>query len=180
MAAKNPERILIVGAAGSGKNFLGEKLSKITGLKLYDLDDAYFIRKFDKPRPKHLRKGVADRMANRKKWIIVGLHVFDWASTAFEKADLIILLNEKLAVETVRMIRRYLRRKEKGKMMESVPSLLKLIKDNYYCFHHYKGKGRVVAKEIKEKHADKLLVLSSRKEVEEFVIKINEAYKRCL
>jgi len=166
---KLPKRILIVGASGTGKNFLGDKLSKLTGLKVYDLDDVYFIRKFDKPRPKRLRKGLADKMAGRKKWIIVGLHIFEWASSAFEKADLIILLNERFLTEAIRIFRRYLRRNGERKTMESLLGTLKLIRDDYMCFHHHKGKGKLVTKDIKSKYAHKTVVLSSKKEVERFL-----------
>jgi len=36
------ERILIIGSPGSGKSYFAKKLSKITGIKLYHLDNLYW------------------------------------------------------------------------------------------------------------------------------------------
>ena len=170
---KLPKRILILGAPATGKNFLAERISILARIKFYDLDDIYYRRKFDIPRPDHLRKRKLDRLSKNKSWIIGGLP-FSWIGSALRRADMIIILKERFHIKVIRILMRSFRRRLKGEAInESLSGLVEFIHDSYHYFHKPTGKGSVSLREFQKAYGSKMIVLSSKKEVSEFLKSVN-------
>ena len=84
-------RIIIVGNNGSGKSFLSEKLSVITGLPLVHLDMEFWRPNWEKP-PKEEWIKKQTEFISKEKWIIDGNHT-DTMELRFKTADIIIFLD---------------------------------------------------------------------------------------
>ena len=65
-----PKRIYIIGSTGSGKTYLARKLSLLFGIKSYDLDDIYWIKKYYKKRDENVKQRMLERIYQKKEWII--------------------------------------------------------------------------------------------------------------
>ena len=160
---KNYERIYILGTSGSGKSFLGNKLSKQLKVPHYDLDDIYFIRIYDKPRSKESRTKKAKKLWAKKKWILDGGGGM-WSRGAMKHAKLVIWLQTPFRIRSWRIFKRYIRRK--GKYKETVKDCLGLIKHSgKYRFgkrhFHYRGH-----KNYLDKHNINYIIIKNKKQLE--------------
>lgn len=83
--------MIIVGNNGSGKSFLSEELSVITGLPLVHLDVEFWRPNWEKPSKEEWLKKQT-KLISKEKWIIDGNHT-DTMELRFETADIIIFLD---------------------------------------------------------------------------------------
>jgi adenylate kinase family enzyme len=120
------ERIYVLGAAGSGKSFLTERLSKILKMPVYDMDDIRFIKKFTKVRSRVQRKKMVDRILKQKKWIFDARGT-DWDRHAMLKADMIVWLLTPSYKRVFRILKRYVQRKNNPKFKEKFLDQFNLI-----------------------------------------------------
>lgn len=163
------KRIFILGDPGSGKNYLGQKLSVMRNIPFYDLDDIRFIRKFDIDRPKHLRKRMLKALVKKEKWVIGGV-TYSWIEPALKRAQFIIILREKFLTECIRIIKRHIKRRfDKKYSKESFSGLLQLIKYDYSHFHKKDGPGIEQLKKIKKIYENKVIILKSKFEVQKYL-----------
>ncbi len=112
------KRIRIVGGPGSGKSYLGKKLSKAWNLPLISTDDMHFTDDdidFTKHRTEKERIKMMKDFCNKKQWIIEGSSTSPWSQISFNKADLIIFLNVPRWKQIFRITRRSLFEKNKKK-----------------------------------------------------------------
>jgi adenylate kinase family enzyme len=167
-----PRRILILGEPGSGKNWLGTRLAKRLKVKFQDLDDFFFIRKFDKPRPKHLRAKLCAQASKKSSWVMVGVP-FSWIGPAVRRSQQIIVLKEKFVVEAYRILKRSLINRLKRRTKESFVETFKLIKWNYDDFHTPNGADARTIRKIRRTYPKKSVELSSKKDVAAFLAKQN-------
>jgi adenylate kinase family enzyme len=100
-------RIHILGTSGSGKSFLAKKLSTILDIEHYDLDDFFFIRKYDKKRSKVARKKLLDNLAKKRKWIVEGVYA-SWVDSSIKRSDMVILIDTPFRVVAWRIFHRFL------------------------------------------------------------------------
>lgn len=159
-----PKKIYILGVSGSGKSTLAKTLSKQLKIKHYDLDDIYFIRKYDKIRKEENREKKLKKLIKEKKeWIIEG--VFQkWVESGIKKADLIIWLKPNLNLISYRIFIRFLKRKNK----ESIKELIRLIKwaRKYKTggSKHYQSHKKYV-----RLHKGDTIILKNNKEIKRFL-----------
>jgi adenylate kinase family enzyme len=166
-----PKRIFIIGPPGSGKSYLADRLSELTGIKHYDTDDMRYIRKYDTVRPIAARRRKLVAVAKRDSWIIAGVSL-SFSDAAIERSQLIVILWEKFHLTAFRIIRRSIMRVlSKMPSKESVGGTLKLVKWNYEAFHKKGGKQAELLGQIRKEYGHKVLVLKSKKEVATFIEK---------
>lgn len=84
-------RIIIIGNNGSGKSFLSEKLSEITGLPLVHLDLEFWRPGWEMPLAEEWAKRQ-EELILKEEWIIEGNHT-GTMELRFKAADLVIFLD---------------------------------------------------------------------------------------
>ena len=105
---KNLNRIYILGTVGSGKSFLGNRISKGLGIKHYDLDDIYWERKYSKRRNKKKRMEKLKRIIKKDLWVIGGGYG-SWVSEAIKKSDVVIILDCTLTILVWRVFKKLIK-----------------------------------------------------------------------
>jgi len=98
------KKIVIIGVSGCGKTTLGKKLSKDLGIKLYDLDEFYWLENWVK-RDKQEFVKLIKQAANEDSWIICG-NASKYRHYFWPQADLIIWLDLPLYTLIYRGIKR--------------------------------------------------------------------------
>lgn len=163
-------RIYILGISGSGKTFLGRILSDKLKITHYDLDDIYFIHKYDKPRTKlgRIRK-LKELLRKKRKWIIDGNGGL-WNRNSMKKADLVIWLQTPLTIRSWRIIKRFLRRR--GRHKETLKDCLSLVHlSSKYRFgkkpFHYSAH-----KSFLEENCLNYVEIKNKKELEKMINKL--------
>lgn len=115
---KHYDKIMITGGSGSGKTFLGKRLSRKRGIKLTSLDEiAYDFSKtmrFDHKRTLAERRKLLDKVLGRKRWIIEGGY-FSEHGMIYDQADVIIFLRPSTITRLANTLKRYFARMKQGK-----------------------------------------------------------------
>lgn len=120
------QRIHIIGASGSGKTYLGQKLSQITSYPLQDLDEIKWDNStgtYGIARPDAERDQMLQNVITQPQWIVEGIYS-GWVGDSFAKADAIIFLQPTSLIRNYRMILRFVKRK-----LGVLPSKNEKIKD---------------------------------------------------
>ena len=168
-----PNRIHILGTSGSGKTYLSKKLSEKLKIKIYDLDDIFFIRKYDKKRDIEKRKQLLKKIVKRKTWIIEGVYS-TWVEESIKKSDLVIMLDPAYYVLAYRLILRFFKRKVR-KNRDTLKDLWMLLKFSK-SYHNKDLSGSFQGhKELIDRHKVEFVYLKNKRELnwflEEFKIK---------
>lgn len=98
-------RIHIIGGPGTGKSFMGRRLSESLGLPLLELDRIHSAQVDVAARDDALQQFV-----QQPGWIVEGVY-HRWVEPSFTRADHILVLQAPLWLRQVRILRRYLWRK---------------------------------------------------------------------
>lgn len=161
----NVNKILIVGDACRGKSTLAAKLSTKLGIPHHSTDDFLYEVKFTKYRDRQEAVDLISKIFGNEKWIVEGttkmLYKF-----GLESSDVIIHLKYKnIPIQWFYLIKRSLSRDN-----ESLKKLCKLMKHVLYKKYRlgYR-KGKLTSSEIIEPYKDKVITLSSFKEIDNFV-----------
>ncbi len=160
------KRIYILGTAGSGKTVLAKEISHAFKIRHYDLDNLFWVRKYDKKRNEKDRKKLLKIICKNKQWVIEGVYA-SWVDDAIKKSDLVIWLDISRHTITWRIIRRFLKRRQKHK--ESWKDLITLIK----YVRNYRKKdqpaGYYKHKELIDKHKVDFVHIKTKKELNNFI-----------
>jgi adenylate kinase family enzyme len=90
MNVQNCKKILIVGDAGRGKSTLAKNLSQKLGIKHFELDDLFWLKKYSVKRTDdEQNKLVMDLLDKEYSWIIEG-STRHMVALCFDFADCII------------------------------------------------------------------------------------------
>ena len=120
-------KIHIIGASGTGKSYISEKISKQYKIPHFDLDSIFWdneAESYGTKMPISKRDDKLNEILSNNDWIIEGVF-YDWLNDSFANADFIFILQTKPVVYNYRIIRRFIRRKlgiEKAKK-ETLKSL---------------------------------------------------------
>ncbi|MEM3154472.1 MAG: hypothetical protein QW165_02790 [Candidatus Woesearchaeota archaeon] len=106
----NIRRIVVIGDAGSGKNYLSEILSSRLGIPFYDFDDLEWERKFEIPRSKNILNQMVGDIVKKDSWIVATIP-HSWAMPAIVGARKIVVLNKPVFVDVFRIAQRFFKRK---------------------------------------------------------------------
>ena len=163
-------KIHIIGVSGSGKTYLARLLSQKYNIPHYDLDDVFWDNSsngYNKKNPHEKREALLKDILRNDDWIIEGVY-YSWVAEAFSKADSIILLDLPKSVYKFRIILRFFRKKlgvERQGKKETVKALLSLLK----WTDKFQKVNLPNIYTLLEKHKDKTIVLSSAKEVNDYI-----------
>jgi adenylate kinase family enzyme len=163
-------KIIIIGDAGRGKTTLASKLSEKLEIDHYSTDDFFYEIKFSKSRTRDEALNLISKAYQNDKWIVEG--TTQWLlQPGLESADIIIYLKyNNIFSQWYSIIKRYFTRGD-----ESVPQTLHLLRHVFYKRYGlgYK-KGKVKHTEVIAPYLDKVIVLSSYKEINNFIDKIHQ------
>jgi len=105
-------KIHIIGAPGSGKTYVASKLATLTNIKAHELDKVFwcqaevaYVRSSEEERTTKLND-----ILTKEDWIVEGVY-YKWLASAFDAADIIIVLNPSVLVRQWRITKRFLIRK---------------------------------------------------------------------
>lgn len=168
----NMKKIFIIGVSGSGKSTLSKQLSKLLKIPHFDLDDIFFIKRYNNKRKScDCEIKLKELLKKNKSWIIEG--VYYWGKIAIDKADLVIWLNYKINVSIYRVIKRWFTRKreDRGTM-----------KELYYLIQHIRTYKKIKPnkkysayekhKKIISKNKHNLVKIKNNKDLRELLKKI--------
>lgn len=164
-------KILIIGIVASGKTTLAKRLSSELGIDHYEIDsivhdDLKKIKRSDDEQNK-----IIDDIDKNKNWILEGTLRRNLYSL-LEKADRIIYIDIPLCVRKKRIITRYIKQKFRIEQCNYKPSL-EMVKRMFEWTKDFDKNRRVILENELIKYDDKLVVLNSVKEVENYSIKEN-------
>jgi len=162
-------KIHIIGCSGSGKTYLAKVLSQKYNIPHFDLDN---IQWDNQSKGYGVKRSVAERnvllqeiLAN-DEWIIEGVY-YSWVQQSFEEADKIYVLDMPGYLYKSRIIIRSIKRKlgiESAKK-ETWKSVYNLIK----WTDTFQNKNLLEIKEILKKYDQKVIWISSKKEIDKII-----------
>jgi len=173
MKLKNLNKIYIIGPQGSGKSTLAKTLSKKLRIKHYDLDDIVWSKKYSVKRTYKTRQKKLNNLVNKKEWILEGIFG-GWTEPAFQKADLVIMLNLDYWLLVKNLLKRSLIGRFRGYEKEKTN-----LKDTWKIIQHvklyrtrdhvksYKGHMSLI-----KKHKTRLIEIRNQKQLKEFLEKL--------
>ncbi len=141
---KFPNKIYIIGGAGTGKSTLAKKISKIKNIPHFCLDDITRFKKYTEKLPLDQRAYTLhhDILLPYKKWIIEWFAV-DRVDECYQKADLVIVLDVPGIVTSRRMIKRYFHRTSTRNFLWIIKLIKRALKyhnhSNPYSVHRLIG-----------------------------------------
>ncbi len=162
-------KIHIIGCSGSGKTYLANALSKKYNIPHFDLDDIQWdnnVGEYGTKRPLDERKALLQDLLLNKEWIIEGVY-YSWVQQSFDEADKIYVLDMPRYLCRSRIIIRSVKRKLgilKGKK-ESLKSVWSLLK----WTETFRNKNLKEIKNILGRYGNKVIWLSSKKDVEKII-----------
>lgn len=156
-------RVIIIGNNGSGKSFLTEELSVITGLPAVHLDAEFWRPNWEKPTEEEWLKKQTE-LISKGKWIIDGNHT-GTMELRFKTADIIIFLDINRFVCMAGVLKRY------GKKRPDMPQYLEERTDREF-FRFLKGlwsfskTRKHIIMDLHKKYPDKpFFIIKSRRNV---------------
>lgn len=158
-------KIYIIGASGSGKTYLADKLARSYGVSSYSLDDLLWDNSrgtYNVKRSVPERDAMLEEILHNDDWIIEGVQ-YSWCHKCFETADTIYFLDVPKLICRFRILRRFIGRKiyknsRHNETLRSVIDLLKWTKKFYNV-------NLVAIKEKLGNYQDKVVILKSKKDV---------------
>ena len=170
---KDINRIHITGVYGVGKTVFANELSKILDIDLYHLDDIKYKRKYDEERTIEERKQIVKNISRKKKWITEGVWT-SYARDLFEKADLVIFLEEREFILYKRIIFRYIKKilegnKNKAKLFVFIRAIYRYFRkpENFTHLETYQ--------ECIEKYSrGNVIKINNKREAKELLKKISK------
>jgi adenylate kinase family enzyme len=158
-------KIIITGDAGRGKSTLASNLSEKLNIPHYSTDDYFYEVKFTKPRDRQVALNQIREVYKKDKWIIEGTTAW-LLDPGMEASDTVIYLRHRsIWSQWYILLKRGLFRKN-----EKLSGTFALMKHVFYKRYGlgYK-KGKMTHSEFVEPHKHKLIVLSSFKEIDNFL-----------
>ena len=162
-------KIHIIGCSGSGKTYLANALAKKYNIPHFDLDDIQWDNNaegYGTKRPLEERNALLQEILNNNEWVIEGVY-YAWVQQSFDEADKIYVLDMPRYLYKSRIIVRSIKRKlgiQQGKI-ETLKSVYNLLK----WTETFRNKNLKEIKTILDKYENKVIWLSSKKDVGEII-----------
>jgi len=164
----NNMRLYIVGAAGSGKTTLANKLSKMLIIDCYHLDDIYYNNQLDNSLNTDMAiRSLLSEIIEKNNWIIEDNGTRHCFERVFDMSERIILLCPNKYIRFKRIIFRYIKQKFKLEDCNYKPTIgiiKRMIKGSSMFERENDGlKNRL------SKLNNKVITLNSTREVNDFI-----------
>lgn len=162
-------KIHIIGCSGSGKTYLAKALSKKYNIPHFDLDDIQWdnnAQVYGVKMSPEKRNVLFQKILSSREWIIEGVY-YAWVQQSFDEADIIYVLDMPKYLYKSRIIIRSIKRKLgilKGKK-ETFKSVYNLLK----WTDTFQNKNLKEIKNILDRYGNKVIWLSSKKDVQEII-----------
>ena len=162
-------KIHIIGCSGSGKTYLAKSLSKKYNIPHFDLDDIQWdnnAQVYGVKMSPEKRNVLFQKILSSREWIIEGVY-YAWVQQSFDEADIIYVLDMPEYLYKNRIIIRSIKRKLgilKGKK-ETFKSVYNLLK----WTDTFQNKNLKEIKNILDRYGNKVIWLSSKKDVQEII-----------
>ncbi len=162
-------KIHIIGCSGSGKTYLANALAKRYNIPHFDLDDIQWDNNaegYGTKRPIEERNALLLEILNNNEWVIEGVY-YAWVQQSFDEADIIYVLDMPGYLYKSRIIIRSIKRKigiQQGKR-ETIKSVHNLLK----WTETFQNKNLKEIKTILERYENKVIWLSSKKDVRKII-----------
>ncbi len=162
-------KIHIIGCSGSGKTYLANALANKYNIPHFDLDDIQWDNNsegYGTKRPLEERNALLQEILNNNEWVIEGVY-YAWVHQSFDEADIIYVLDMPRYLYKSRIIVRSIKRKlgiQQGKK-ETLKSVYNLLK----WTETFQNKNLKEIKTILDKYENKVIWLSSKKDVREII-----------
>lgn len=173
------KRIYILGTGGAGKTYLADYISSNYKIPHLHLDDIFWLRKYTKKRSEKYRLKKLKEIAKTKKWIIEGAYA-TWTPYAIKKADLVIWLYPHEYIMAWRVFKRFFERKFKHNSKDNLFDLFNMLKFvlGYKIVKRKEDKtGYERHKELVEKSKAELIIIKSKKQLNDFLAKLENHSK---
>ncbi|MBN1275775.1 hypothetical protein JXA12_05825 [Candidatus Woesearchaeota archaeon] len=167
---KKAHRILILGAPGTGKNWLSERVSTALSIPFFDTDDIAWKRKYAQKRTHEEICALVEKNVVKDSWVI-GSGARSYLESAVMRSTHIIILQEPFARTVFRIFRRYLNRKVKREY-DTLKGVLWLVKDSRQRYYKSSGKIYQFYEQLKKDFPEKTMVLS-KKGTKEYLSKLS-------
>ena len=163
------EKIHIIGIGGSGKSFLGNKISRKLACPILELDRIFWDKnalEYGIKAPKEERMQDLQEFMQNESYVIEGVY-YNWLDDAFSKADKIILLDVSICLATYRILKRFTKQKlgfSKNcyAKKETLKSLYKLISWN---FKYQKNELPLIYEKLRP-YKNKLIICKNSSDVD--------------
>lgn len=155
------QRIHILGGPGSGKSTIARALSQTFDLPVFGLDHVFAedtALLYDRQIPPPDRQAKLDAITSRPTWIIEGTDC-KWIGSAFERADMIIILDVSVWRRDWRIVTRYFRWRYSQDMLFTRQTLARLpyLYQDLMWNHRYDTRELVQARQSLLPYQDKVI-----------------------
>lgn len=170
-------RIYIVGSVASGKTTLAKKLSNKLGIKCTHLDGIVHIKDKTNKEWGNIRRtdeeinGLFKSTIMKPNWVIedAGRKTF---SEGMEVADMIVYLKPSILVRRMRVMTRFIKQKLGMEECLYTPSI-HMLKFMFKALNNYET-GKDDLESRLNQYTNKVVTLSSHKEIEKFTESVHE------
>ncbi len=156
-------KIAIVGAPGTGKTTLSNKLSKIYGIEATHIDGIHHMKDWQ-IRDKEERDRMILEVVKKDKWIIDGTYK-STLKQRFEAADLIIWLDYSSLAQIKGVMSRYLRNRNKEKA--EIPGCREKMDKEFftYVLKYNKEKRKFIVNNLEGIDKSKVIIFKNRRQL---------------
>lgn len=173
---KEIKRIAIIGAPGSGKTTLTIRIKDIFDLPAVFLDTYYQYPNWVMRDPAE-RNNLILEASRKEEWIMDGTFI-DTLEERVKVADLIIFMDFKTKVQLGGVLKRFFT--NIGKEKFDMPGCKERINFSFlkYVITYNRQRRKYIVAILDKYDQDKILHFTSRKEVDEWVMKIQREYNK--
>lgn len=161
--------IHIIGGTGSGKTTLSKTLAKKHNLKVYELDDFYWVSKEDYTKKQSYNEMCTTfkGLAEKDNYITEGCY-YECIEELLNNADQIIFLNPPFLIRRLRIYKRFLKTRLgliKSKRKPTLKGVKKLCNEAKDFYPQYIK----IVNSLIIKHKEKSFVLTNKRQVKKYL-----------